>query len=49
MDSEFRSESDMPTLESVHTNIARLKRKIHDETFVMLRSTIGDIKGLSGF
>ena len=48
MDSKSRSESDVPTLESVCANIARLKRKIHDKTILMLRNKIGDVKGLSG-
>ena len=45
---DSRSESDEPTLETVNDNIARLKRKIRDKTVLMLRSSIGDIKGLSG-
>ena len=49
MDSESRSKSDVPTLESVHANIARLKRKIHNKTIIMIRNKIGDIKGFSGF
>ena len=32
----------------MNDNIARLKRKIRDKTVLMLRSSIGDIKGLSG-
>ena len=49
MDYDSRSENDVPTLKSIRANIARLKRKIHYKTVLMLRSTIGDIKGLSGF
>ena len=49
MDSESRSESDVPTLESVRANIARLKRKIHDKIVIMIRNKIGNIKGLSNF
>lgn len=49
METESRSESDVPTLESVHANIARLKRMIHDKTILMLRNMIGDMKALSGF
>ena len=49
MDSESRSKNDVPTPKSVHANIARLKRRIHDKTVFILRNTIGDIKGLSGF
>ena len=48
MESESRFESDVPTLESVCANIARLKRKIHDKTILTLRSTIGNVKGLDG-
>ena len=43
-----RFESDELTLETVNDNIARLKRKIRDKTVLTLRSSIGDIKGLSG-
>lgn len=49
MESESRSENDAPTLESVCANIARLKRRIHDKTILMLRNMIGDVRGLSGF
>lgn len=48
MDSESTSENDVPTLESVCTNIAKLKRKIHGKTIIMIRNTIGDIKGMNG-
>ena len=49
MDYESRSKNDVPTPESVRANLARLKRKIHDYVVLMLRITIGDIKGLNGF
>ena len=49
MDLESRSKNDVPTLESVYANIVKLKRKIHDKAVIIIRNTIGDIKGLSEF
>lgn len=49
MDFEFRSQNDVPTPESVRANIARLKRKIHDNIVLTLRSKIGNIMSLNGF
>ena len=49
MDLESIFENDMPTLESVHANIARLKREIHNKTAIHIRNVIGNVKGLSNF
>ena len=51
MESDLRSKISLPNSESLETmndNIARLKWKIRDKIVLMLRSKIGDIKGLSG-
>ena len=49
MDSKFRSKNDIPTLESIHEDIAWMRREIYNETIIDIRNTIGDIMGLNGF
>lgn len=49
MDSKYRFENDVPTPTCVRAYIARLKRESYDIMVFILRSRIGEIKGLSGF
>ena len=49
MDLEFKSESDVPTLEIICANIARLKREIHSKIIVSIRNIVGNIQDLSHF